>query len=160
MAEGILAHLLKDADPPIVVESAGVAAPEGAPASSHGLALAAEQGIQIGGHRARQLTRSLLDQADLVLTMEESHKREVLSMAPFLGGRVEVLTAFAGGGSEGVPDPIGGDRRIYKETFDLLEDLSRRAAPVIVKLAEEKASRSSEQGAGGGRRREADGGMR
>jgi protein-tyrosine-phosphatase len=144
MAEGILTHLLRTAKPPLLVESAGVGAPEGAPASSYAVEVARERGVEIRGHRARQLTRSLLDTADLVLAMERHHQEEILAMAPSMEGRVEVLTQFVGEGVDGVPDPLGGDRETYAETFDQLEGLLLRAAAEILEMAKEKASRKEE----------------
>lgn len=141
MAEGILTHLLRTAKPPILVESAGVAAPEGSPASAHGIDIARERGIDISRHRARQVTRSLLATADMVFAMEGHHQREILAMAPSMEGRVELLTEFVGEGTEGVPDPLGGDREAYSETFDQLEGLLLRAAAEILEMAKEKASR-------------------
>jgi len=148
LAEGILSHLLRDAEPPILVESAGVAAPEGTPASQHAVSVAAGHGIDVSRHRSRQLTRSLLGSQDLVLTMEEHHRRHVAAMAPSLGDRVHGLTDFVSEGPRGIADPLGCDRLIYEETFDRLEKLLLKAAPEILEMAREKDSQAAGRGEG------------
>jgi protein-tyrosine phosphatase len=140
MAEGILQHLLRDADVPVRVHSAGTAAPEGARPSREAVAVAGEHGLDISGIRSRQLTRGLLDEADLVLVMEPHHKAEVLAMAPSMDGKVHVLSEFVGEGEdEGVEDPLGRGKEAYEETFGVLESLLLKAAPRILELARRAA---------------------
>ena len=109
----------------VEVASAGTSAMDGAPASDGSLRAAARNGLDLSGHRARFLTPAMVDEADVVLTMSASHLMRVLG----LGGedKAEILTRFVGGGERGVPDPFGGDDRVYGETFHVLEDLVTRA---------------------------------
>jgi protein-tyrosine phosphatase len=129
IGEGLLKARLRDL--PVLVDSSGTNAPEGAPASQYGVEVCAEHGIDISRHRSRLLTRSLLSDVDLVLVMEPYHQMEILSMAPDLADRVFIITEFVGGGDEGVGDPIGAGRLAYEETFDRLEGLIRRAGSQI-----------------------------
>ncbi|NOT09551.1 MAG: RpiB/LacA/LacB family sugar-phosphate isomerase, partial [Gemmatimonadales bacterium] len=53
----------------IEVSSAGIGAWEGAAASEGAYLVLLEKGLDLSGHRARLLTRELVEGADLVLTM-------------------------------------------------------------------------------------------
>lgn len=103
--------------------SAGTYAWGGQPAAAPGILTARARGLDLGGHRSTPLDESLVAWADLVLAMEAGHVEAVRRVSP--DARVAVVTEFLPqddprhGGS--VPDPIGGDREVYEETFELLE---------------------------------------
>ncbi|HEX7119465.1 MAG TPA: low molecular weight protein arginine phosphatase [Longimicrobiales bacterium] len=105
----------------VAVGSAGISAVEGAPAARNAVAVAAEHGLDLGGHLSRPLTPELVAWADLVLTMGASH----LAAVAELGGeeKAALVTEFAGGDDAGtpVPDPFGGDPETYRQTFRELE---------------------------------------
>ena len=64
------------------VSSAGTSAWNGAPASDGALLVALEHGVDLSGHRARQLTREIIADQDVVLVMGPHH----LERAEALGG--------------------------------------------------------------------------
>ena len=76
MAEAVLRNALRNQQD-ITVESAGLGAMVDWPASEHAESLMKERGLDISGHRARQLTPELLSAADLVLVMELGHKKAI-----------------------------------------------------------------------------------
>jgi sulfate adenylyltransferase len=78
----------------VEVASAGTHAREGQPMSSESVA-ALPPGPDAAGFRSRRLTRDLLDDADLVLTMEVAHRTFVLDDHPGLFGKVLTLGQFA-----------------------------------------------------------------
>jgi protein-tyrosine-phosphatase len=55
------------------VGSAGTSAWNGAPASDGGLLVALEHGVDLSGHRARQLTREIVQENDVILVMGPHH---------------------------------------------------------------------------------------
>src|SRR3954468_1769157 len=61
----------------LVVNSAGLAALVGEPAQADALELMRAKGIDLSTPRARQLTPGMASGFDLVLVMEEAHRREV-----------------------------------------------------------------------------------
>lgn len=92
MAEAVLRHLAEEEGrDDIVVESAGLAAWPGAPASDYAIQALAEAGIDLRGHRARQLTREMVERAHLVLTMTWDQKEAVLKLVPQAEGKVFTL---------------------------------------------------------------------
>lgn len=116
------------------VHSAGTAAWEGAPASEGSFLVALERGLDLSGHRARQLGASLLDEADLILTMGRSHAVEVIALGG--AGKVHTLVEYADapGFPPDVADPIGGDVARYRETAEMLD---RLLAKVVDRLERE-----------------------
>lgn len=120
MAEALLTHRLslRGLPAPVAVESAGIHAPEGARADPLARLLMAERGLDLAGHRARQLTPELLADFDLVLVMEEVNKRDVERMHPASRGRVQRLGRF---GDFDVPDPYGGTREDFEQALALIE---------------------------------------
>src|SRR2546425_7069143 len=66
----------------IAVASAGTGAWDGAPVSEGAYLVGLERGLDLSGHRARLLTRELVDGANLILTMRsEEHTSELQSLA-------------------------------------------------------------------------------
>lgn len=76
MAEVLLRHHLAEAGVDATVSSAGLL-PGGAPATAHGAATMADRGLDLSGHRSRQLARDHVDAADLIVGMAREHIREV-----------------------------------------------------------------------------------
>lgn len=103
--------------------SAGTFAWAGQPASSLGILVARDRGLDLGGHVSTELNAEALAWADLVLGMDRGHVESARRLLP--GVRAELLTEGlpAGHAEQGrpVPDPIGGERETYEATFDLLD---------------------------------------
>ncbi len=119
----------------IEIGSAGTAAWEGSPASDGALLVSMERAVDLSAHASRPLTRELVEQSDLILTMGEHH----LERTEALGGRGKayLLTDYASpdqteGGGRAIPDPFGGGLDAYREAFDELETEVRRAFDGIV----------------------------
>lgn len=116
----------------IQVTSAGTGAWDGAPASEGAYLIALEHGLDLSGHRARLLTRDLVQQADIILTMARHHRARVHELNG--EGRTYVLGEYAGrtGPEAEVSDPFGGDLELYRETYAELETLIRAAIERLV----------------------------
>lgn len=123
--------------PDIEVASAGSSAWDGAPASDGALLVGMERGLDLGAHRSRQLTRDMVEEADLILAMSTHHRDAVASLGG--AGKVHLLTAYAARASEGegVADPFGSDLEAYRATA---EELDREVRRVIARYAEERSS--------------------
>ena len=108
------------------VSSAGTSAWNGAPASDGGVLVALEHGVDLTGHRARQLTREIVQENDVILVMGPHH----LERAEALGGEAKshLLTHYAAHGStdRAVSDPFGGDLEVYRATYEELEKEIKR----------------------------------
>ena len=117
----------------IAVASAGTGAWDGAPVSEGAYLVGLERKLDLSGHRARLLTRELVESAELVLTMARHHRARVDELGG--EGRVFVLGEYAGReGDEGeVSDPFGGDLDVYRDTCSELETLIQVAVERIGK---------------------------
>ena len=107
--------------------SAGTGAWDGAPASEGAYLIGLEHGLDLSGHRARLLTRDLVQQAEVILTMARHHRARVHELGG--EGRTHVLGEYAGrtGPEAEVSDPFGGDLELYRGTYAELEALLRAA---------------------------------
>src|SRR6059036_4031752 len=114
----------------IAVGSAGTGAWDGAPVSEGAYLVGLERGLDLSSHRARLLTRELVDAADLILTMARHHRARVDE----LGGesQVFVLGEYAGREGDDVSDPFGGDLGVYRDTCQELESLTAAVADRLV----------------------------
>jgi protein-tyrosine-phosphatase len=114
MAEGYLKKLFSEHSLKIEVLSAGLNA-QGLPPTRETLEIMKREKIDLSNHIARQLTRELLEQADLILTMEEIHKKVVLLYYPKFREKVFTLKEFAGETEDlDIKDPYGQDATVYE----------------------------------------------
>ncbi|HEV8297786.1 MAG TPA: hypothetical protein VGQ20_10825 [Acidimicrobiales bacterium] len=77
MAEVLVADCLAARDVAATVGSAGFLA-GGQPASDAAIQVMAERGLDLSHHRSREVTPELVHEADLVLTMERRHARDLV----------------------------------------------------------------------------------
>jgi protein-tyrosine phosphatase len=130
MAEAVLADRLRRRGVETVVQSAGIAALVGHPADANAVALMAERGLDISGHRARQLTPELIRSFELILVMEKGQQRAVEAILPSARGRVQCLGHWGG---FDVDDPYRQGRPAFERSLALIErglgDLERAFWP-------------------------------
>jgi len=122
MAEYILKKLSKEKNLNIEVKSAGTA---GNPSYNIYGALAEvfnEEGIDYSNHISKPVSKELLDWADMVLVMENEHKKFIEKFYPEYKNKVFLLTEYAKDKGE-IPDPIGMSKLFYRETFDRIKEL-------------------------------------
>lgn len=145
IAEGILKSLLSEKGlEHIHVMSAGMGALGGMPATPFAIEAAKHWNIDISGHRARQLTRQIIEWADLILAMSSEHVEYILKRVPEAGRKTYLIRAFPdayGASQEGVKDPIGGTLEEYNQTFLELDEILRRIESKIIEM-----SNSAQQG--------------
>jgi protein-tyrosine-phosphatase len=122
------------------VSSAGTSTWDGAPASDGALLVGMEHRADLGDHRSRQLTREIVDAADLILVMGPSHLERVEA----LGGRgkAHLLTDYASRGTSprAISDPYGGDLETYRATY---EELAAAIRDVLDRVEAERPGRPS-----------------
>ncbi|MEX2180993.1 MAG: low molecular weight protein arginine phosphatase [Gemmatimonadaceae bacterium] len=124
----------------VTVGSAGTSAWEGAAASDGALLVAMERGVDLNAHRARVLSRDVVEAADLVLGMGPHHVERALVLGG--EGKTHLLMDYAsrGGDASTVADPFGGDLEAYRTTFRDLESAIGRA---LARIAAERGSGES-----------------
>jgi protein-tyrosine phosphatase len=102
----------------LTVRSAGVSAYPGLPSSAAAATAAAELGADLSRHISRPLTPALLQAADRVYTMTESHREAVIRSAPEFAEKVRTLDP---GGD--VADPMGNDLETYRRCAEQIHAL-------------------------------------
>jgi protein-tyrosine phosphatase len=118
MAEALLFDRLARRGVAVVVESAGITALVGHPPDDMALELMAGRGLDISGHRARQLTPELIRSFELILVMEKDHQKAVESILPSARGRVQRIGYWGG---FDVPDPYRRGRPAFEKALSLIE---------------------------------------
>lgn len=106
----------------VAVESAGIWAQDGLPASALAIRVMRERGYDIADHRSRQATRQMVERADLVLGATPNHVEALQQAFPRAAERIRLLAAMSGG-SHGVEDPYGRSAGVYRTVADELERL-------------------------------------
>ena len=102
MAEAILRKAIKESGRSIEeysISSAGISTANGMGASENSIEVLKEIGIDLSNHRSKVITKKLIDESDIILTMTKSHK------------------GFANKNEEDISDPFGGNLDIYRSTM-------------------------------------------
>ncbi len=135
MAEILMRDLLKrkDLTSLIDVKSAGTWAEPGYPATAHGVSVMAERGLDNRGHKSQSITIELLEEQDLVLTMESGHKEAIQIEFPDMASKVYLLSEMAGM-TKNIDDPVGGSLEKYRDTSDEIEDWINRGFSKILQI--------------------------
>lgn len=102
MAERLLQRAAGERGLELDVSSAGFLF-NGEPASAKTAAVMAECGIDLGDHRSRTVSPELVEQADLVVTMERGHARDLILENPSARDRVHTLGGMADALAEADP---------------------------------------------------------
>jgi protein-tyrosine phosphatase len=118
------------------VESAGTWALLGEPAASGTLQILSERGIDLDFHRSRPVSRQLLQEFNLILTMEEGQKEALRAEFPEVGKRVYLLTEMINMRYD-IHDPIGNRPEVFRDTAEELDFILDHGFEKIRKLAEE-----------------------
>lgn len=105
------------------VESAGIHAFDGLAASPNAIEAVKEFGVDLSRHKARSLSRELVDSAELILGMTKSHKQYIVEMFPGAQDKVYTLKEFAFLDQPvshidqmDIADPYGKPLETYKES--------------------------------------------
>ena len=127
MAEGLLRHYLPDdLKERIEVASAGTGALHGYQAQEHAIEAMAGLGIDIGNHRARQLTRSIARDADLILVMEAFHLGQVKRFLGWGQNKPRMISEFDSDTPvQDIQDPYGEPLAAYQTCIKTLRPCIR-----------------------------------
>jgi protein-tyrosine phosphatase len=117
MAEAILQDALKG-DSGVTVSSAGLGALVGYPADEHAVTLMNERGLDLAGHKARQLNSELINESDLILVLEAGHKKVIDSNEPTARGKVYRLGEWQ---DQDIPDPYRKPKAAFEDALELID---------------------------------------
>ncbi len=148
MAEGILKKMLKKKGVGnLKVNSAGTHGLNHAPASLFAIEVAGVKDVDLSGHRSRELTGRMLQEADLILTMSQEHLDHIRRMDRKAEHKSFLLKAFPQQPSVSnedkyrgvlfIKDPMGGSLDEYERGFSEIEKEIERIFPKLLCLATE-----------------------
>lgn len=133
LAEGIMRHKIQAHQLNWEVDSAGTGSwHSGEAPDTRSIAIAQKHGLDISGQKARQINAADLENFDLILTMDSSNYRDVLSLAQNEAQRQKVnmiLNYAFPESSESVPDPYW-DSNGFAVVFQMLEEACEQIVSV------------------------------
>jgi protein-tyrosine phosphatase len=118
MAACILSKHLTD--PSFSISSAGIAALVDEPMDPLACEVLKKHGYPDAGHKAIQLQRAHVQDADLILVMEKSLIDVVLRIAPEARGKIFTLGRWQE--DRLIPDPYKQSRSVFEHTFVLIHE--------------------------------------
>jgi ribose 5-phosphate isomerase B len=133
MAEAIANHLAhkKGLGDKLFFSSAGTSAWDGSPASESAQEAVKEHGIDLSTHQAQMVSSSLVEAADLILTMTRSHKTQLASIFPGSQDKLYTLYEYIGGENRDISDPYGQAVDVYQACARELEQVIEAALKKI-----------------------------
>ena len=111
MAAALFNKIAVEKNLDVRIESAGLFAADGEPASSEAVIAMKKFGIDLLGHHAQSINTELLEKSDLILTMTTAHK---LVLEPSAPEKTFALNEYAGIDGD-IEDPFGGDVEEYEQ---------------------------------------------
>ena len=112
--KGVAVEDLEDAG--IRVRSAGVATGGGSPASAQAVEAMSRVGVDISSHASSPLTEDLIQDADVIYTMTDSHRQAVLMHSPSAAEKTHLLDPAGD-----VVDPFGAPVEVYVQTAEMIQ---------------------------------------
>jgi tRNA threonylcarbamoyl adenosine modification protein (Sua5/YciO/YrdC/YwlC family) len=144
MAEGIFRLLLRQRglEGEVDTASAGISAVNWGKAVDEAQTVAWEQSVDISAHQPRQLTRPMIREADILITMSERHDRWIEVRSPEADERTHPLKGLAAElrgkspiGFREIDDPIGAPERLYRKVFNEMKRELEKSLDRIVERA-------------------------
>lgn len=117
-------HRLKQLLPDAKIASAGLACISGRPADPRAILAARSYNVDLGSHRAKPLTKKLLSEADVILTMDCRNSAMLLAVWPHAVSKVHCVTNWVAGDAE-IDDPYEGDLSAVTQCYRRLDSICR-----------------------------------
>ncbi len=122
MAEGYFKNLCKNANKKdITISSAGLFANEDFMPSQQSVQVMQNYEIDIRDYKSTQLSMDLIKNADLIITMTDGHKNQILQYSPESEEKIHLLLEYANKQTN-VADPFGGTFEIYNVCFNEMKE--------------------------------------
>lgn len=104
------------------VDSAGIYAQPGQSMAPHAMDALIRRHIVVQPHESKPLSAPLVATADLILTMTQGHKLDLLSQFPEAQDKTHTLLAFSRGQDVDLADPFGGNTQLYESCAEALDE--------------------------------------
>ncbi len=115
----------------VKASSVGILKNNNRPASDQAIMVMQERGLgHMSRHKSREIDAQIIQNADLILTMDEEEKAEISARFPETAKLTFMLSEFAGDGGE-IGDPTGGSTETFNHCAGIIEGHLRN---IIIEL--------------------------
>jgi protein-tyrosine phosphatase len=121
LAEAYLRHRLKAGTDGVEVSSAGLETEKGRSAHPLAVHVAEQAGLSLGAHSSTPVDRGQIDEADLILVMEDSQMDQVLQRFPSAKHKTIPLGYFSRGLPFDISDPYFGTLEDFKACYKAIQ---------------------------------------
>ena len=122
-------RLLKQYQPGLTVDSAGLGALVGKGADARAASVAGDHNLSLDGHSARQVTGRMCREYDLILAMEKRHIHALCEIAPEMRGKVMLFGHWDG--EREIPDPYRKSQEAFEAVYTLLDQSAQQWAQAL-----------------------------
>ena len=127
LAEYRFKELLVDKE--IAVTSAGVNALVGQSPDDSALLIAEENGFDLKAHKGQALTESIVKENELILVMENHHKKLICDLYPFSTGKVFLLGRWLD--DPEIIDPYKKSIDMFRAIYEKIDQSCRHWKPYL-----------------------------
>ena len=133
-----IVELNKDLYGDFEISSAGSYCEKDAAADAMAITVARERGCDLSEFKARQVTKEMVQEADYIFAMGNSHKLYLYVIAPEAQKKIFLLSEYETDADweryPDIEDPSGGNKEAYEKCFDRLEEALNTIFAKIRKL--------------------------
>ncbi len=144
MAEGFFRELTKNKEGYQSL-SAGLAAIDGQPPSTHSVTSMQEVGVDIAAQKSTQISPELVESVDYIFGLADGHVENMVRYFPQAREKIFLLREFVEDlpvHERGISDPIGGSVEIYK----LCRDQIKQGVESIIPFIEQQSMTEQKKG--------------
>jgi protein-tyrosine-phosphatase len=119
MAKALMEKFVNEAglSEKVHIDSAGTSTFAGIGAAPNTVSVLKEEGIDVSGHRGKNINKDILKRADIIFVMERAHMNFIISMMPEVKDKVMLLRE-----GQDIPDPIGRPFEDYKNVMAMIKE--------------------------------------
>ena len=132
LAEGVFGHVLEErgARDGFLLDSAGTGGwHTGSPPDRRSIAVAARNGLDLSGLRARKIAAGDFSRFDLILGMDRANVADLRRIAPVAArANIHLYLDFAEGRASDVPDPYYGGPEDFEKVYRMIRTASEALA--------------------------------
>lgn len=139
MAMGLLRSKVEAEADDWRIDSAGIWAQSGLPAAQYTHEVLRARGIDMEEYRSKPLSREMLEEFNLILTMESNHREALRAAFPQHAGKIFLLSEMIDHSND-VVDPVGGPLADFEDTAREIETILEQGYERIHRLAADDIS--------------------
>jgi tRNA threonylcarbamoyl adenosine modification protein (Sua5/YciO/YrdC/YwlC family) len=119
MAKALMEKFVKEAgiSEKVHIDSAGTSTFAGIGAAPNTVSVLKDEGMDVSGHRGKNMNKDILKRSDIIFVMEKYHRNAIISMIPEIKDKVRLLKEGAD-----ISDPIGRSIEEYKNVMAIIKE--------------------------------------